>query len=148
MEKLKRKHKIITQAIESFKRSVDILELFIKEGKNYNPHMSYEEEYCEYRDSAVQRFEYTTDLFWKYLKKYLEDVLHLTVVNGPEPVVRASCTAGIITEQEGEKILDMVQDRNLTSHTYLEEIAEQLAEKMPKYCTTMQAIIKRLEPKE
>lgn len=148
MDKLKRKHENISKALASFEKAVNILELSIKEGKGYNPHMSYEEEYREHRDSAVQRFEYSTDLFWKYLKKYLENVLHLPGVNAPEPVIRASCAAGIITEQEGEKILDMVRDRNMTSHMYMEEIAEQLVAKMPEYYVDMHTIVQRLEPKK
>ncbi len=148
MDKLKRKHENISKALASFEKAVNILELSIQEGKGYNPHMSYEEEYCEHRDSAFQRFEYSTDLFWRYLKKYLEGILHLSVVNGPEPVIRASCAAGIITEQEGEKILDMVRDRNMTSHMYMEEIAEQLVAKMPEYFSVMHAVVQRLETKK
>ena len=97
-----------------------------------------------YRDSMVQRFEYCTDLFWKYLKKYLETFVELPDINGPAPIIRASFSAGLLDEQEAENALDMIKDRNMTSHIYKEDIAETLAAKIPQHCRLMNAVVSRL----
>ena len=144
MDKLTQKYQKITQALETLEKAVTVFTIFAKEGKNYNPHMDYEEEYCSLRDSLIQRFEYCVDLFWKYLKKDLE-VKHLAPeIKTPAEVIRKSCLAAIITEPEAETILSMIKDRNMTSHMYVEEIAEVLAKKIPNYYKLMQIIIQKL----
>lgn len=57
MEELKIKKDILLQALSTFEESLEIMN---------NP--KYEEIYETTRDSAIQRFEYTIDSFWKFLK--------------------------------------------------------------------------------
>lgn len=99
-----------------------------------------------YRDSMIQRFEYCTELFWKYVKKYLEEYVQAPDINGPAPVIRAAYTAGLLADKEAEQALAMIKDRNLTSHIYKEEIAQQLASMIPHHCVLMKNIAKRLTP--
>lgn len=99
-----------------------------------------------YRDSMIKRFEYCTELFWKYIKKYLDEYVQGTELNGPAPVIRAACAAGLLEEQEAESALMIIKDRNLTSHIYKEEIAEVLAKKIPHHAALMASIIERLTP--
>ena len=40
-------------------------------------------------DSIIQRFEYTYESFWKFLKKYLELIRNAENVNSPKNVFRA-----------------------------------------------------------
>jgi len=108
--------------------------------------MDYEEEYRGHRDSTIQRFKYSVDLLWKYLKKYLEDILALRGANGPKPVIKESYAAQIINEEEAEKSLEMITDRNMTSHIYVEEIAEQLVKKIPDYSHLIHVVALRLKP--
>jgi Nucleotidyltransferase substrate binding protein like len=84
MDKLSQKYQQLLQSISSLKKAVDSLAFFKKGGKSYYPNLDFEEEYRMHRDSLIQRFEYTQDLFWKYLKRYLEDVFKLLA-----PVVQA-----------------------------------------------------------
>ena len=108
--------------------------------------MDYEEEYRSLRDSMIQRFEYSVDLFWKYLKKDLE-VKHLTPeIKAPADAIRKSYATGLITEAESEIILTMIKDRNMTSHMYVEEIAQTLAQRIPDYYKLMHTIIQKLQP--
>src|SRR5438105_12097609 len=58
MEELKIKKDILLQALATFEESLEIMN---------NP--KYEEIYETTRDSAIQRFEYTIDSFWKFLNK-------------------------------------------------------------------------------
>ena len=71
-------------------------------------------------DATIQRFEFTYELSWKLMKAYLEYTGNLEGSN-PRAAIQESFREGIITE--GEIWLQMLQDRNLTSHTYDESTA-------------------------
>ena len=68
------------------------------------------------REGVIQRFEYTFELAWNTLKDRLEyDGIVLHTVT-PRSVIRQAFQSGIIGD--GETWLDMLTDRNLSSHTY------------------------------
>jgi nucleotidyltransferase substrate binding protein (TIGR01987 family) len=71
------------------------------------------------RDAMVQRFEYTTEAFWKYLKHYLQTE-HNLLANSPREVMRMGLQAKLYDEATSKELLQMLDDRNLTSHTYIE----------------------------
>lgn len=75
------------------------------------------------RDGVIQRFEFTFELLWKTLQIYLQ---HLGYeANSPRRVLREAFEAGIIvSDAEGDGWMAMLDDRNLTSHTYDEALAE------------------------
>jgi len=145
MDKLNQKYQKINQALGTLDRAIKTFTLFAQEGKSYNPHIDYEEEYRGLRDSMVQRFEYCVDLYWKYLKKYLEEIVALKVI-GPKPIIKESFAAELINEHEAELSMMMIEDRNITSHMYVEEVAETLAKRIPDYYKLMHVIIQRLKP--
>jgi nucleotidyltransferase substrate binding protein (TIGR01987 family) len=90
------------------------------------------------RDSSIQRFEFCSDLFWKYLKKYEEEVLELYLeVISPRAVILAACKARIVSEIDSEILLDLIKSRNYTSHIYKEEVADRISAKIPDYYKTM-----------
>jgi len=66
-------------------------------------------------DSAIQRFEFTTELFWKFLKTLLE-YKGIAVNATPVDVIRAAKTAGILTADD--QWIALIRDRNITSHVY------------------------------
>ncbi|MXV75573.1 nucleotidyltransferase [Candidatus Poribacteria bacterium] len=71
----------------------------------------------------IQGFEYTHELAWKALKDFLEaqGILNLY---GSRDTTRAAFRNGLI--ENGEVWMDMVDKRNLTSHTYDEKTAAQV----------------------
>lgn len=71
----------------------------------------------------IQGFEYTHELAWKTLKNFLEaqGVLNLY---GSRDTTREAFRNNLI--ENGEVWMDMVDKRNLTSHTYDEETAAQV----------------------
>lgn len=145
MDKLNQKYKQLSQALNSLEKAIAAFATSAKEQKAYNPHMTYEEEYQMHRDSVIQRFEYTVDLFWKYIKKYLESAQVITGINIPGEVIKTAYSLKIINAEEAEQILAMIKSRNLTSHIYVEEIAEHLGKEIPKYYKILNAIINRLK---
>jgi len=77
------------------------------------------------RDSAIQRFEFTFELAWKALQLYLEN--QGLESGSPRQAIKNAFQQGIFRdEQETEAWLKMLEDRNLTSHTYQEKLAEDI----------------------
>ncbi|MBC7386947.1 MAG: nucleotidyltransferase substrate binding protein [Cryobacterium sp.] len=96
------------------------------------------------RDSVIQRFEYTFELSWKNLKRFLES-------NAP---LSDDSVKGILREAHQLKLITHIdqwfsfhKSRNLTSHTYNADTAEEVyrdAIQLPALCDEM---ISELEKK-
>ena len=95
------------------------------------------------RDAAIQRFEYSFESAWKLLKEYLETQEGI-VCNSPKGCFREALHVGLLTRAETETCLIMTDDRNLTSHTYLESLAERIYAQLPVYLTVMQSLAKQI----
>jgi type III secretory pathway component EscR len=69
--KLDNKYQNLNKALGSLEKGVSFYKNFLKQHSSEEINTKFEEEYRIYRDSLVQRFEYSIDLFWKYLKIFL-----------------------------------------------------------------------------
>ncbi len=144
MERISEK---ITDYLDALKTLQKGVELFYEYKKVFEIEPTEKNEYlfASMRDSMIQRFEYCTDLFWKVLKLYLEEVENIDVpINSPRVIIREAVTARILTESEGSEYMDMVKSRNMTSHIYREEIADAIAHEVPEYYEFMKKIIDRV----
>jgi nucleotidyltransferase substrate binding protein (TIGR01987 family) len=81
-------------------------------------------------DAAIQRFEFTYELAWKLLKAYLEHT-GITGVNSPRKAFKEAFASELI--YDGDKWMDMLEDRNLTTHTYDEEQARAIYCRIQEY---------------
>lgn len=134
MEELKIKKDILLQALSTFEESLEIMN---------NP--KYEEIYETTRDSAIQRFEYTIDSFWKFLKIYMQNQFDLVVkIDSPRSILREALNAQVITNKEFDELIEAVADRNMTSHSYKEEVANILAFHLSTYYQMMFEITHRI----
>jgi nucleotidyltransferase substrate binding protein (TIGR01987 family) len=99
------------------------------------------------RDAAIQRFEYSFEAIWKAVKRYL-DVVEGVQAASPKSVVRACLENGLLDEQQARAALVMVDDRNLTSHTYNEDLAAAIFSRIPDHSATLEqwlsAVISRM----
>lgn len=95
------------------------------------------------RDAAIQRFEYSFEATWKLLKRYL-DQQEGVVCNSPKSCFREALRAELLSAEETEVCLTMVDDRNLTAHTYHESLAATIYARLPGYLNAMRALITRL----
>lgn len=68
------------------------------------------------REGTVQRFEFTLELAWRVVKDFLEDGGLVIVPASPKNVLKEGFAARII--DDGQVWIDMVDHRNLLSHTY------------------------------
>ena len=74
------------------------------------------------RDAAIQRFEFTFELVWKALQLYLEREGFES--GSPRAVLKRAFIIGMISDRDEADIwLQMLDDRNLTSHAYDEALA-------------------------
>ena len=88
------------------------------------------------RDATIQRFEYTFESFWKLLREYLRECEGI-ISNSPKSCFREALSAGLIGEEQTMTCLEMTDDRNLTSHAYIEEVAEQIYRKLESHTKLM-----------
>ena len=72
----------------------------------------------------IQAFEYTHELAWNTLKDFLEE-RGARDLYGSKDATREAFKGGLIAN--GEVWMDMIKSRNLTSHTYNENTAAQIA---------------------
>lgn len=70
----------------------------------------------------IQTYEFTFELAWKTLKDYLE--MEGFTVPSPRATLRQAFQCGYI--QQGDVWLKALNDRNLTAHTYDDEIAKEV----------------------
>lgn len=72
----------------------------------------------------IQAFEFTHELAWNTLKDFL-DGRGVQNLYGSRDATREAFKTGLI--ENGEAWMNMIQSRNLTSHTYDEATAAQIA---------------------
>jgi nucleotidyltransferase substrate binding protein (TIGR01987 family) len=68
------------------------------------------------KEGVIQRFEYTLELAWKTLKDYLEAGGLVIAPVTPRQVVKEAFAAKVLAD--GQVWIDMIDSRNLLSHTY------------------------------
>ena len=93
------------------------------------------------KDGVIQRFEFTFELLWKALKIYLE--YQGILVKTPRDSFVEAFRIDLISD---EKIfLDMLEDRNNTSHIYDKETSEKIFNRIKKnYQTEIAKVIELL----
>ena len=79
------------------------------------------------REGLIQRFEYTHELAGNVMKDFFEYEGNTTIM-GSRSATREAFKKEIITE--GENWMDMIHSRNLTTHTYNEGVAAEIASKI------------------
>lgn len=76
------------------------------------------------KEGLIQRFEYTHELAWKVMKDYAE-YQGYTDIRGSRDAFRKAFDMGLVTDKSW---MDSIIDRNLTSHNYDEDTAEDICE--------------------
>jgi len=68
------------------------------------------------REGVIQRFEYCFELAWKCIKDYLEASGFVFATATPRQVLKDAFAAKVLAD--GQVWIDMLDHRNLLSHTY------------------------------
>jgi len=67
------------------------------------------------------------------------------ICNSPKRCFRMALGADLLLAEEVATCLLMTDDRNLTSHTYIEAIAEAIYSKLPRYAGMMRKLLNQIE---
>lgn len=115
MGKLESKYKNASKAFKALKRSL---------ARDWHND-------AELRDSVIQRFEFTVETCWKLYQAYFKE--GGIDLDTPKATFKQLLKAGVLDEDETKLALDMIDDRNRSSHTYNEELAIDISNKVPDY---------------
>ncbi|MBC7399275.1 MAG: nucleotidyltransferase substrate binding protein [Mucilaginibacter sp.] len=119
------------QRFANYRKALGQLEKFIVKGE-----LSELEE-----QGLIKAFEYTYELAWNTMKDYL-DYQGILDVAGSRDTIREAFKISLISD--GEEWMNMLVSRNLTSHSYNEETADEIASAV---VNTYFALFKALEVK-
>ncbi len=106
----------------------------------------YSEDFSFFRDSTIQRFEFTVEIFWKTIKSFLKIQEGVSCLS-PKSCIRELYSLEYITEEETRVLLEMIDYRNLTSHTYHEEVAQAIFKNLHNYIQILEKILNILQTK-
>lgn len=81
------------------------------------------------KQGLIQSFEFTFELAWNVMKDYLEEQ-GIPGIIGSKNAVRQAFSQGLITD--GQIWMDMIQDRNLAAHSYDEDTANNINNRIIK----------------
>ncbi len=130
MEKLNIRLKNIQLALVALKEAIAVYETL--DNELYRKHI---------RASKIQNFEICVDALWKFLHIYFTQMSGAQLPTSPKPVFQYCLKEKLTTPEQTEQLLDMVDDRNLTSHTYLENLAERINDKAAFYYELMSKLV-------
>ena len=95
----------LIQSYQTFKKAYEKLKEFIQT-----------DNFSEKDQAAIiHAYEYTFELWWEFLQRYLENTETLTEC-GPGSTIRNAFQYGIL--DDSQKYMDMLRDRNLIANTY------------------------------
>ena len=95
------------------------------------------------KEGTIQRFEFTHELAWKVMKDYLEyeGILNIT---GSRSATREAFNKGLLTN--GQIWMNMIESRNKTVPTYIDEILEKEYELIvTKYYPLLEAFHQKMQ---
>ena len=94
-----------------------------------------------YLDATIQRFEFCFELAWKLMKAILE--YEGVEANSPRSSIREGWKQGLISDAEAW--LDMMEKRNLSSHTYDENVARDIYHEVrERYADLLEVLDRRI----
>lgn len=96
------------------------------------------------RDASIQRFEFTSEACWKLLQAVLKEH-YMLEVRYPKGCYETAFQVGLIDETLCLELNRSVKDRNLTSHTYHEGLAEQIYQNLPDYAKAFRRLLSQVK---
>jgi nucleotidyltransferase substrate binding protein (TIGR01987 family) len=136
MESLNVKHEAIARLLDAFEIAINLYH----EAQDDRTVATVVRE--AFRDSIIKRFELSYDLLWKYLREYV-GLSQGIYADSPRKVFDLCFQYGITNADEGQLLFNMIKSRNLTTHTYDVDLANEMSEKVAEYYQVMHAIIVR-----
>ena len=122
----------LNERMEAYRKAVSRLKEALDENES-NPLLY---------DAVIQRFEFTYELAWKLMKSYLE-YQGIVLSNSPRPTFKEAFAQGLILD--GDVWIDMIEARNLTVHTYNDQMAKEIYDKIKnRYYPSFAAFVEKM----
>lgn len=115
-------------SLQELKKAVTSLEKALKEDKN-----------DIVRDAVIQRFEFCVELSWKVSKKIMG-----TASTAPKQVIREMAQNNLI--EDPSPWLEAIDKRNLSSHTYNENLAEEVFNFASNFLPLLNDLLQKIKP--
>lgn len=96
------------------------------------------------RDAVVQRFEYTFEICFKTTKLFLSQQYGISE-NSPKSCFRSLLVTKLLEEDDIETLLRLIDDRNLTVHTYDENFIVDLRSRTDSYYQIMKKVYEAVQ---
>lgn len=95
-------------------------------------------------DAVLQRFEFTFELCWKTIRTHLSENEGIEV-SSPKGTLKEAFRQGLIGETEEQPFVQMLEDRNLSTHVYDEhETIEIFKRVSSRHLPLLKALLSRL----
>ena len=94
------------------------------------------------RDAAIKRYELCYELAWKSAQEALR-AEGLEICKSPKSCFKQAFQQGWIEDEE--TCAEMIKNRNLTTHTYNEELAEEIYNHLKKYLSLFEFLFAQLQ---
>ncbi len=126
----------LEKAIQQFEKSLSYFNS--EEGKDEGLHE-------QFRAAVVQAFEYTFELCWKFLKRYLEEETGDTTIDSysKKELFRVGTEQGLL--KNAEDWFDYLKARNETVHTYDESNADEVCRTAIKFLPDAKYLLSELQ---
>lgn len=98
------------------------------------------------KNGRIQKFEYCAELAWKISKMYLE-LSEGILSNSPKGVYKSMFQSALITENEFLALYKTIEDRNLLSHIYKEEMYQVVYENLKSHLNAFKMLFVKLNKK-
>ena len=131
MEKVTIKYEQFHKSLKAFERA---LEIFKKEYPQADS--DYKETYVA---SVVKHYELLYETFWKYTKFYIIEKFGDDII-GSKNIFRFLQNANVISLNELDLLLEIIENRNATTHQYDQDFSLQIVENIERYFQVIKSV--------
>lgn len=96
------------------------------------------------KNGQIQRFEYSLELLWKFLKYFLKEDKGI-IVGGPKDALRQYAQFSKLSPKQIQETLEMIDSRNSIAHEYKDYIMCEVYPQLNRYLSLMELIFNEFE---
>lgn len=96
-----------------------------------------------YLDTSIHRFVFCYEMTWKNLRRLLR--MRAVQVNSPVMTFREAVREQLISIEDKKIFEQMIVDRNMATHEYVELKAHEIYSRLPEYLRVFQKTAERME---
>jgi nucleotidyltransferase substrate binding protein (TIGR01987 family) len=96
------------------------------------------------KNGQALKFGYSMELFWKVIKSFMYEV-HGIECNSPKLCIKSFFQNSSLTENDYQKLIEMVNQRNELAHIYNEQTFEEIWKALPSNLEIMLRCLKEFD---